>query len=180
MVQCEPGANSVPSVTFLSIFIHTYILLNLSFLIFPLHCPLFLHFPSFSNLIMFSLYFLLAMILHHLYCSQYELLICQDVERNSGGRLRHRPDPSLWGSDRNSACWGQRPCTLDILAGHCAFFWAGELYQPNSSERYFMIGFFVGILWIDVANAANSWEGFRSQPIFIGTRCCLSNHMLVC
>lgn len=76
---------------------------------------------------------LIAMILRPPYSSQYELLICQAVERYSGGRLWNRPDPSLWGSDRNSACWGQRPRSLDLLTGHCSFLWTGELYKPYSS-----------------------------------------------
>lgn len=94
--------------------------------------------PPRSNLMsimFFSLCSLVAMILHLPPSAQYELLICQVVERHSGGRLRHRPDPSVWGSDGNSACWSQRPRSLDLLTGHCSFFWTGELYKANGSDK---------------------------------------------
>lgn len=116
------------------IFIHC---LDLSWFLF--HCPSPPpHFPpACSNLIatIFSVCSMMAMLLRLPHCSQYELLICQAVERYSGGRLWHRPDTSLWGGDGNPARRGQRPCSLDILTRHRSFFWTGELYKPNGWTR---------------------------------------------
>lgn len=90
-------------------------------------------FPPGSNLMsmIFSLNSLIAITLHQPHCFQYKLHIGQVMERYSRGRLWHRSDSSLWSSDGNPACWGQCPRSLDILTGHCTFFWAGELYKSN-------------------------------------------------
>lgn len=71
---------------------------------------------------------------------QHELLIGQTVERHRGGRLRNRSDSHLRGSDGNSARGGQRPRSLDILAGHCSFFWTGEFRGGIVSDVIFKSG----------------------------------------